>query len=122
MFEPMVVNQCDISLIPLCQISGPNMSGWGVDHNISSESDGNFYQCSLQPNCWTTCYLHNDPAVRFPFLQTPKKQWTKNENQKVKQKKNVGEGRRCGSPLLVTLCKAVTRIQLVYTFEGGIKI
>ena len=48
---------------------------WIINHNISRESDGDFYQCSLQLNLWSTQHLHNDSAVRFPFLQTPKNKW-----------------------------------------------
>ena len=29
-----------MSLLPLCQIYGPKMHGWGVDHNISSGKNG----------------------------------------------------------------------------------
>jgi hypothetical protein len=75
--EPLVVNESEMSLIPLCQIHGPQMRGWGVDRNISRENSGDFFQCCLQPNRWTTSYLHEDTASRFPFLKTPQMQWIK---------------------------------------------
>ena len=48
--EPIVVNELQISLLPLCQIHGPKMHGLGVDYNTSCGKDGGFLQCSLQPN------------------------------------------------------------------------
>lgn len=48
--KPIGVNELQISLLPLCQIHGPKMHGWGVDRNISCEKDDDFLQCSLQPN------------------------------------------------------------------------
>ena len=52
--EPIVVNELEMSLLPLCQIHSPQMPVWGVDRNISREKNGDFFQCSLQPNRWTT--------------------------------------------------------------------
>ena len=40
--EPIVVNELQMSLLPLCQIHGPKMHGWEFDCNISCEKDGNF--------------------------------------------------------------------------------
>ena len=90
-FEPIVVNESQISLLPLCQIYGPKIHSWGVDHNISCKKDGNFLQCSLQPNWWNTHYLNQDTADRYPFLKTPQVQW-------INKQKPVGEsndGCRC---------------------------
>ena len=70
--EPIVVKESEMSLLPLCQIHGPQMHGWGVDRNISRETNGDLFQCSLQLNRWTTTYLHKDTAARFPFLKTPR--------------------------------------------------
>ena len=48
--EPIVVNESQMSLLPICQIHGPKMHSWEFDRNISCEKDGDFLQCSLQPN------------------------------------------------------------------------
>ena len=40
--EPIVVIECNISTLPLCQIRGSHMFGWGVDPNILHESVRDF--------------------------------------------------------------------------------
>ena len=87
----------------ICYIHTPSLSyPWSTHDWLESwqiccmEGWVFFYQCSLQPNYWTKCYLHQDITQRFPFLKTPCIQWIKerqpaqkySHKQREKKKRN----------------------------------